>query len=59
MPKLTIEQCYKLVDDKVFPYLSSEYSKENSEEDCIEVEMLICKIADEKEVIASLRSRTP
>ena len=49
MSKLTIAECYDLVTNKVFPYLSSEVNQEKSEAMIgIEVEMLICKIASEK-----------
>ena len=49
MSKLTKAQCYELVNDKVFPYLSPEYSKENSDGMIgIEVEMLICKATNDK-----------
>ena len=49
MSKLTIAECYDLVTNKVFPYLSSEVNQEKSEAMIgIEVEMLICKIVSEK-----------
>lgn len=55
MSQLTKAQCYELVNDKVFPYLSPESSKENSEGMIgIEVEMLICKRIDDKAKSLSL-----
>ena len=48
MSKLTIAECYDLVTNKVFPYLSSEVNQEKSTMIGIEVEMLICKIVSEK-----------